>query len=915
MTSRLSFLENIPTKKMVGLRPQAWLCVGSGFSREDIKAELLSQGAGFVGEAITGLDDIARRIVSTHRMNSGEEAGLSKETVIGPLARQEILRMLLADRKIAAVAQGFPELKKLRRQSGFFRKLDTAIQAGRMAFAHVEEEQVYLERLEQRLGNSSDRTVRTEVRILAVAYEAWLQGSRLWDLPLLYSEAARILNESGWPQGLSRAESVYILSNQNPESRERDFCDSLKAHVEITRLGFDEVKMTDTLEDRSIPRSIQRWHSWDDAAEGLADAILQEVGESGDFNGHVILISDQVQVRRTLNRVLSERGIPQADPRDPTRIRWDEGIKWAMLPFEVLGRDFERAKVIAWLRAYLYGPEFQTWVAEINSRGARQGLKSYESGVLAPLHSFLKELEGELGGRKTAAELADAHLGILRRAIGVDPDRMWILSFFEQIWKAYTKDLQILERDKVRAPLRFWLERLQARIQETPSPVAPLKTVGGIAVFRLQQAPCVEAKKVWILGLPPDWLSGQGAGDYWFSEREREILGAEFPVRSGIQVRAERLAAFTQWTSKAEKIVLFDALYDPDGRERETLSALFRELSPAFSEITPEERGAHPRWLKSYGALRPIPPQDVPLSRMPLRMGAEKPEISATMIDRYSRCSFQGLAYHRWKLKDLRDPDTELWPEVRGNILHQAVKHLLQSRDGDGQFTLGVEDALERAWKEIPPKGLLKSQRVERYVKSRMLRVLSVFCEKERDYFARARAKIVSLDDQKLSIDYPDFRLIGTPDRIDMTDDGIFIIDYKTSSALPNGTDMLELGYRLQLPFYALAASKQMNKPVAGVQFVELTTKGGRGSGMFFKKFNGKETGKFTQVRANSKSLLSIEPDDAWSRMEEQIVLQAKALVAGQFAARPKKQEKECNTCQLSDLCGLRRNIEEPSEE
>jgi len=173
----------------------------------------------------------------------------------------------------------------------------------------------------------------------------------------------------------------------------------------------------------------------------------------------------------------------------------------------------------------------------------------------------------------------------------------------------------------------------------------------------------------------------------------------------------------------------------------------------------------------------------------------------------------------------------------------------------------------------------------------------------------------VSLDDQKLALDYPEFRLIGTPDRIDVTEDGLFIIDYKTSSALPNGTDMLELGYRLQLPFYALAASQQLGKPVAGVQFVELTTKGGRGSGMFFKKHNGKETGKFTQVRSNSKSLLSIEPDEAWSRMEEQIVLQAKAMMEGQFSARPKKQEKECNSCQLSDLCGLRRNVDEVPEE
>jgi RecB family exonuclease len=167
-----------------------------------------------------------------------------------------------------------------------------------------------------------------------------------------------------------------------------------------------------------------------------------------------------------------------------------------------------------------------------------------------------------------------------------------------------------------------------------------------------------------------------------------------------------------------------------------------------------------------------------------------------------------------------------------------------------------------------------------------------------------------------LALDYPEFRMVGTPDRIDMTDDGLFIIHYKTSSALPNGTDMLELGYRLQLPFYALAAQRQIGKPVAGVQFVELTAKGGRGSGMFFKKYNGKEAGKFTSVTARSKSLLSVEPEDAWARMEEQIVLHAKALISGKHAAAPKKQDKECNACQLGDLCGLRRivNTNEESE-
>jgi hypothetical protein len=124
---------------------------------------------------------------------------------------------------------------------------------------------------------------------------------------------------------------------------------------------------------------------------------------------------------------------------------------------------------------------------------------------------------------------------------------------------------------------------------------------------------------------------------------------------------------------------------------------------------------------------------------------------------------------------------------------------------------------------------------------------------------------------------------------------------------------MLELGYRLQLPFYALAARGSFHKPVLGLQFVELNRKGSRSSGVFFKKYNGKEPGKLTQLTARSKSLVSIEPDEAWSRLEDQLHAQARGYIQGVFKARPKK-EKECSTCMVADFCGFRRLTERPGE-
>ena len=159
-------------------------------------------------------------------------------------------------------------------------------------------------------------------------------------------------------------------------------------------------------------------------------------------------------------------------------------------------------------------------------------------------------------------------------------------------------------------------------------------------------------------------------------------------------------------------------------------------------------------------------------------------EVRASHLDRYSRCSFQALAYHRWKLEDLIEPDSEIWPSEKGNLLHQAVKILVENRSENGTFKVLPQEALEQAWRAQPPRGLFRNDRIVRYVQAKLVKVLEAFCEKERTYVQHSQSKPILLDEGMVKLDLGDFSIIGQPDRVDENSSGLFVIDYKTSSQI-----------------------------------------------------------------------------------------------------------------------------------
>ncbi|MCC7442741.1 MAG: PD-(D/E)XK nuclease family protein [Bdellovibrionales bacterium] len=892
-------------EELSGLRPRAWLCVGPGYSREDLKAEVLGAGAALTAEAVTSPAALALRILSAA---ADPSRGRPAPETAGPGLRQEMLRSYLRGPKAAEV---FPEIRRLSRQRGFITKLDRALSEGSLLYSHEAEAEAYVGRLEAAYGASP---LRTEMFSLRGAFELMLKARGLADEAGLFRMAAESLETRGWPASLNRPDRVILLCARRLESLERHFFERLGAEVPVVESGLLPCLSRGHGGIREAGRggppgsvSWQRWHTLDDACDALAAACLRSMSEGGDPAAERVLIPDEPATRRSLMRALTSRGIVPADPRDPTGVRRDENVKRALLPLRVAARGFARADVRAWLRAWRAGdPRRAAWAREIHGRGARRGREAYSGGALAEVVPWLARLDERFGGRLNWRELAERLVGELRQG---PVDGRWT-RFFEAQLASLGRDLDRIGQGGAKRPALYWLERLQDRLDQSPPPVEGLKPAAGIGVYRLQQAPPARAGdaegpprgRLWILGLPPQWCAGEARGDAWWSARDREALSAEFEVRGSRAVRDERIAALRAWMAEAQEVIVLDALHSWDGSERESILADLVEL-PGFHESSrPEEKGAFVRWLPSLSSLRAAPPQRP-------RLAADEEwrsrPVEATELDHYSRCAFLGLSDGRWRLQDLDEPDAELLPTARGTLLHRAVELLVGSWGPRG-FGLEPRAALDQAWQEHRPRGLMASDRVTSHAKDKLERVLRVFTEKEMDYRERSGAKTLELESKdpmtlELGGDLGSIR--GRPDRVDEHPEGLFVIDYKTSSAQPSGKDMLELGYRLQLPFYALAARGRWARPVAGAQFVELTRAGGRTKGVFLKRLNGKDAGKLTNTRARNSLFDETDPDALWSLARTRIEEHVARLREGRFEADPKKPG-DCASCRSADLCG-----------
>lgn len=918
-----SRLDSVPVG---GLDPAAWIVVEAGVSREEVKERYLASGRGFVSSAIQDVGSLCRFVLGTL---------VERERVLGAPSRQEILRRMLAER---ALSDRTPELRRLKRQRDFYKKLDRAIQAARMTYASANEREAQEERLQASFGGGR---LRAEMRIVIGAYETWLDENKAWDIPRLILGAVAVLGTG--EISLALPPKIVVVGPKPGESRGEALWDALSRRTEVERvfvadlLGAEFAGMERAFPGEDLAATWEEWHTVDDTCDRLADGLLEEY-RAGRLGENGVLMPDLPAVRRSLKRALEERGLLLKDPRDPTRLKWEESVKGALLPLDVVARRFRHEEVISFLHSSWVrldaSPEVEfaekrKLHQEILDRGIRMGLAAYSGDRLERIRAMLELLNEAFSPRIRIDEVAGFHLAWIRR----NPDfEAWVYEFFEAVWERFTADLFVIGESRRKAPILYWLERLRLRLADATPPFEKVQYENGVEIFRLGQTPLSYPEKLWCLALPPRYTTGDNPGDYFYSDREREVLSGHFQVRSGMMEAEFRRKVLKFWLAHAREVVFLDALYDWDGRERESIEPLLQELDVRGKDgeaITATPRHSYPRWRPSYLHPRKSPPRTFTLPA--LGTPGARPDLRASDLEHFSRCELQGVLLGRFRISDAKPSDLDIRADSRGTLLHEAVKLLIRARDTQGRFALSAEDALNEAWQARRPKGLFQSERLASFTKRKLVPILETFMEQEAKYVERAQTSVLAVEEPKLryTVDLgpgagPGERdqvgIVGVPDRIDEHPDGIFVMDYKTSTVSPKAPQMIGLGYRLQMPIYALAAAQHFRKEPIGLQFIELTRKGSRGSGIFFTRWNGKDPGSLTKTTARSSSLVDAPPAEVWGKLAEEIDGHTRRYIGGQVVVKPKPAKTggpyaECDSCFVRDACGQRRFLDDRDEE
>ena len=247
------------------------------------------------------------------------------------------------------------------------------------------------------------------------------------------------------------------------------------------------------------------------------------------------------------------------------------------------------------------------------------------------------------------------------------------------------------------------------------------------------------------------------------------------------------------------------------------------------------------------------------------RLGADNVlTVSYTEVDDYRRCPLRYRFAHVLRIPVLPTP-----PMVYGNALHRAVADFLtRKRNGERPTLAQLEATFRSSW---VGGGFISPDHESDRFEAGLAALRRFFADEQ-------GTPAPDLVEQRFSFMIGNDRVVGQWDRVDKTDAGAVVTDYK-SSLLDGAEDTPQrrAAQNLQLPVYALAYQKT---------FGELPAK----TALHFL-----ETGQRGEI---------VPTADALGAISAMLTATAAKIRARQFPAEPERPEaRTCGQCPYNAIC------------
>jgi ATP-dependent helicase/nuclease subunit B len=528
------------------------------------------------------------------------------------------------------------------------------------------------------------------------------------------------------------------------------------------------------------------------------------------------------------------------------------------------------------------------------SGSKRKAKFSRLSGALRAMRGVANRLQGMTA--RTHAEWAEGMRELLEAAAwGSGAGETSVEFQTRRKWESALDELATLDFDGVHVEFAEALEALERIARQTT--FAPESRDAPVQVMGPLEAAGGTFDAVWFLRVGDlSWPAVSAVSPLlpWAMQRELGMPGVD-AARDAEQGRrvSERVAA------SAKTVVFSYAKESADGRQRasQVLEGLGLEEIAAAELLAPESA----RVTVELEAVQ----DDVAVSPLPDRVIRG----GATVLQSQAACGFRAFAEHRLGSTELENVELGMDALESGIVVHAVMEIFwgqVKTQDRLREMTLtDRETTLDAAIGE----GLGKIARLsasdwdDAYVtmqRERLRRLLRPWLEHE---LARPEFAVKQREEKAENVQIGPLHLNLRIDRVDETEGGELVIDYKTGRV--STSDWLsERPDAPQLPLYAVVSDATR---LGGVAFARLRA----GKEMGWKGFAAQDGVLLKADKLKTESFAA--QVEEWRGVLTNL---AEQFAAGEAEVRPKSYPKTCAYCGQRLLCRVvGENLEEAEDE